>query len=751
MLWGQPGIAAAVQNFRTCSLARNVTKVAADSLLLSKLRRWNDHLHALSSIEKQPAIDIADAIENSAKSVPMSFPSALVQSLASAFAASAYPEGALRVLIAAHHSGTNLPTQSYESVVFRLVRARAWEQVPLLVALTLRHNLFLTRPILNFRLLSLIEMKHYEFLDSALDDFRRNRLMLNSYTYYLLTRGHVLNNNKPKALEALDWMAEAGFPLSLDTQTAVLSTFSKSVGLDTQHESLSRTTFRVAQTPHNASLLNSAIRTRFAAKDVEGAFRDLTLFSLTEQDFKYLPDGAAHHPNIDCLVLPNAETYQMLMRFFLDEHNWLRFNLSLNAFMERGLPIDRNVIALMIRAAAKSENLPIAVSILDYLCKANSTAANLLSRLPHLYSIPMDLRAKLGSLKPDRHIFNVLLNAWLPRKGYKHVGLLLRTMEVAVDGPDHRTVAILARHMRRYRGVKLTQLLRFLCNISRLLQVKARDISIYELILAISIKNEIERSRTQKRSRRGPLLNLLFSFQEEFRLISRESFEYVHLPGPERLYPYLLLMALKRRGVRASFHTLVLKARYEAVVKRDLYAAENTLALIRGSNSGNNLIQCAVLVEGYVASGQMELAERVARGYGKQRHAVILHTMIINGYVFLRQPHKAQDAFKDMMRQQITPDWASVDTVVGAWSRVGLYETAKQTLLRAWPLLCESLPPDPDKPFQSLLEDFRRARRMAHPDSKFRTERFGISSQKKLDAVLVQLAKRRKRLGTLYR
>jgi pentatricopeptide repeat protein len=184
--------------------------------------------------------------------------------------------------------------------------------------------------------------------------------------------------------------------------------------------------------------------------------------------------------------------------------------------------------------------------------------------------------------------------------------------------------------------------------------------------------------------------------------------------------------------------------RYEAVIRLDTHAAEATLAEMRCQGLKVCLFHYAALVEGYVTAGEMEAAQSLAQRYSELPKAVVLHTIVIQGFARSGQPHKAQLAFDNMLRQRIHPDWAAIEALVGAWRRAGLLDLAKSALLKYWPYVTEVKASSSDSELFTLLNEFRHLRYADQPHLaklKMCRARFGVRARKRFASLLGQLSR----------
>jgi len=655
-------------------------------------------------------------------------------------------------LMAAIRSGTKLKEIAYEKVAYHLVRSRAWDQVPPLASLALRQTLRITPRLLNWRIKALVHMKEFGYLDSALDGFRQRNLNPGPETYHLLMEGHIRNNNLPQSRESIDWMVQAGFPISTETQARLITVFSETIGPSTEIESLAAASFYNAKPPFDAKILNGLIRARLAAGDVGEAFRYLSFFDLSSKDLEYLPftnlrsrgDSARRPP-------PNGVTYHMLLKFFLQRREMVKYHSALDAFFGRRLPMDGSFAALAIRAAMVSGDMHKAVCILRKLCWKTPKAVLYLSRIAkEPVDLPWEFSRNLQSLQPDCRVFNAFLKEWLPRNGLRHVHLLLRAMDVAVGGFDDRSISILTQHISCYRGVSPIHILRILRHVVNLWGVSLDNRS-FEAILSSAIRLEVRRMKGRTRSSSTENLGAL----SEYLLTSRDRLNFPNLqpertpilPSLEQQYLTLLLESLHERCIRLSLAGLALRLRYQAMIRLDLQTAEHSLAMMRKQGLPINAFHYAALVEGYVAVGEMEAAQRLTKLYGQQPRAVVLHTILIHGYARRREAKMAQLAFENMLQQQILPDWAAINALVGAWRRIRRLDIARGVLLEAVPLLPEINPAfqhvlQSGLDFLSLQEEFKKLRYANHPhvvELKTKKARFNKKTQNIFNRVFLHL------------
>jgi len=701
-------------------------------------------------IPKCAASEIADYLDVGSRSTAIPFPPRQVQALASKFAHSSFPEGSLRVLSASHRSGTKLKVSVYERIAYHLALARAWDQIPPLVALALRQMLRVNRRLLNWRIRSLIELKQFGRLEWALEDFHKRNIRPSPDTYHLLMQGHVINNNLPKAQESIDWMIEAGFPISPETQAALISVFSKAIGPSTEVENLAIAALETASSPTHTALLNGLVRSRIAAWDPEGAYRYLLKFNLSPEELG-LP---LSHDSSRTLSRPspNHETYQMLLKLFLRHRNLDGFSAAFNSFLSSGLSVDTGLAALAIRAAALRGRLDQAVGILMLLCHKDTSAMSLIAQMIAQHSrLPEQMRRRFQGLSADAQVFNTLLEVWLPRQGLKKILYLLHAMVITVGGPNQKTLGIIIRHIHCYRGVQPTHIIRFLCIAARFWPTSF-DNHTYEAIVSSAIRLEAARRKgsfvEQPKRQFIEFSEILLRARQLPSLPAWELVRSLKLPPMAQQYLSLLLESLGERRVRLSSAGLALQLRHQAVIQSDIRAAENTLADMENQGMKIGFVHYAAIIEGYVVLGELEAAVAMAQRYGQQPKAVILHTIILQGHARSRQPHQAQAIFDNMLRQGISPDWAAIDALVGAWSRCGLFRTAKSTLLRFWPLLTDVKPSaGMEASLPTLLHEFRSIRRRNEPHLSrliMMKTRFGISARRRFNSMLFRLYTLRK-------
>jgi len=519
--------------------------------------------------------------------------------------------------------------------------------------------------------------------------------------------------------------------------------FSRAMGPSTEIENLAIGALHDANQYTEVTLLNGLVRSRIAAGDADGVFRFLSMFNLVSEDLLYLPPGLTMNSSSSYRPSPNAHTYVMLLRFFLKRRQLHHFDLAFMALLSRKFPLDIGTVALMIRSAAMKGKFCLAGSILQILCRRTPRAISKLACIAGPGSdIPNRLSQDIQSLSPNAQVFNALLEEWLPKHGLGHVKSILLAMEIAIGGPDLKTMNIFVRYMFRFRGVQPTYVLRFLCNATRLWPIPFTNI-VYEAILSSALRAEIGRIKGYAVSRSTRDINQLSHLLVTCHDGQIFNVGSLRLPYAEKRYLTFLLDSLKQRGVRLSLAGFALKIRYQALIQMDMAAAERTLSEMRSQGMEANHFHYGALVEGYVNTGQMEAALRIAQGFSRQTKAEVLYTIIIHGFARQGQPQKAQGVFEDMVRGGARPDWAAVDAVVCAWHRNGRSAIAGEKLIELWPFVSntKSLLAFGSS-FPQLLQEFRRQRYLHEPhfaELNVTRARFGTLMRRKYGSMLLHI------------
>lgn len=618
------------------------------------------------------------------------------------------PRRALFVLVAAHRYGCHLGKEVYESVAYRLAEAREWRLILSLARLQKRQLGRHTARLLDWRIRALIEVSQFAPLDHALKWFEEEGLSPSRRTYHLLLSGHLRNRDIIKAMDVIQQMVKAGFPIDSCTQATVISAY-RTLGPDVVVQTRAWDALKDADANTSTRILNALLQFSIDAQDTErvlslvhhfdfGTF-DVSHLSLGMRPIRREGEDAALSELIrssswdqTCRrVSPDIATYTILLHYMALRGDLLSALSLLRQIGRSGLSPDSRFIAALIRLYFAIGRPSAAVSVASAVCAEVEDSQSVFGGL-HLES---ELQGGLPLFpvlpKPTVEILNALAGGLLHIGGVDGFQACLRLMQMCHVKPDNHTKALLESHLINTKGFTSADVSR----ISK--EFPSDDLSLPRLAQSLaSILHSQFRSakRSGWNSTSTRKQNL---FQTRFpSLPARISTAGKCFDPTAGIHPLLThqisrirpaVQSLAERGVLADHRMFALRIRHEAVTRGDMTTARNIFQLMLDRGLHPNEYHYAALMEGYAATGELVAAQTEMNNAkkGGVRPNCVMHTILIVGYARQKYPERAMRVLRHMVATGIRPDVPVVDAITSVFFAVGAYQLARHTLLSLWP------------------------------------------------------------------
>ncbi|KZT41398.1 hypothetical protein SISSUDRAFT_306446 [Sistotremastrum suecicum HHB10207 ss-3] len=710
-----------------------------------------EKLHdALSKpIQRHKAASLLGDLTSLFKSGSYIFPASKAQSLAESFARSSFPEGARQILLYAFTMGTRFRQFCYENIVHQLAASGAWRHIPPLVTLARQQSLRTTVRLLNWRIRALIESRRFSLLHDTLEDFEQENLRPNRRTYHMLVQGHLLNHDVEHARQCLDWMIDAGFPITSETHAAILRTYKK-LGPDVDVESSAYLALRGVGDSTDVSILNGLLESRMAADDFTGVVNFLAMFDFSsspsegtssqidEWSSEFLwPEGAttAKVDGAFPKAQPNIFTFRAIMNYHTARNEFSRCIAAYNRMVQSGITPDETIAAVLIHAYGSIGDLNRSIFVVSVMCREVPECRLLFERLAEEVLHNADeITTAFGNLRPSPMVFNVLFQELLDRRGLRGLHILFNIMDLMGVTPDERTLNILVSYVRGARILSTPDMVTLIKRLSKYHDLRP-TIENLNSVLASVVQQQSEPKRVRGWQRHQGLVRKhkqavssswsskptnIPEAHSDTSNITNDSFSTV----PRHLES--LLDQLQTDGLKSSPATLAIHIRYFAVVKRDMDAALGAFQNLLERGFQPNAYHYAALMEGYALQGDMTSAEQTmqeARTAGVKPNPV-LFTILIAGHARRGNPDLASYHFSQMRRAGLQPDIASIDALVSSLYISKQYRKGKEMLMNLWPLVAPFPVHLQQATFLTLVREWRRLRQSKVPRSQPRGRMF---------------------------
>ena len=640
--------------------------------------------------------------------------------IAEQWALSETPYRAHRLLRVANLVGVRFKQNVYERVAFRLAENGHWYLIITLVSLAKYDTGRTTVRLLNWYTRALLETQHFTLLGQILERFASEGLKPQRRTFHLALRGHLLNHDLPRARSTIQAMEQAGFPVVRSTYATIVKVY-RGLGSDKFVEDRAYEILADAQFQEGATVMNSLLRIYLDIGDLEGGLRLLeSVESLVrdpaKEDFSIGTDGENRVPEsgqkLHMPILANCATYTILIDHLAAQRDLSWLNGILQRMIASNITPDAGVAASLIRAFYARGSEALALQTLRDICRAFELDTDALKRLG-FKRMPTKPLYDILEGGPTMDIFNSLLQGALKMRGVQAVSLVLKLMKSVGLTPDATTLQIFLSYLEKHRNFRSRHVLRIL---DTLLCYRMRPtLKHLHIILRSIVRTEKHLSREHGWDALAASLQRKFSSQgsEESRTSSKTALsladpnlgiELRNSVGVKRVMRRILA-SLSARSVRANRATFALRMRYDVHTRTPedaVRAVEDVFQHMKDRGLHPTAYHNAALMEAHCVAGDMHAASTIMRDALEQGNLhseaskLVMYTILISGYSRSGRPDEALRIFKEILGNNVAPDIAAVDAVVGAFFAVKAKGLARRVLLDLWPMVA---------PFPAHLKD----------------------------------------------
>ncbi|KAI0271341.1 hypothetical protein BC834DRAFT_437503 [Gloeopeniophorella convolvens] len=626
-----------------------------------------------------------------------------VSRLAQHLTHSSHPHRALFILAVAHRSGCALGREVYESLAHRLAEAREWNLIPPLVALQKHQSGRHTARLLDWQVRALVEMSHFSRLDRALEWFEAEGVLPTRRTYHTLLCGHIRNRNIAKAMEIIQRMLAAGFPVDSETQAVVVSAY-RTLGPDAIVQTRALDALKDADAKSSTRILNALLQSSIDTQDTERVALLLLHFNFGTFDTSLLlpgghlrrreGDGAAlselirssSQSRISSQIPPDVATYTILLHYMASRRD-LPSSLGLLRQMECSTLVpDHRFVAALIRLYFATGRPDAAVHLASVLCAGIEGSQAIFKGLNMRFDPNEEIPILRALPKPAIEILNALATGLLRLRGLDGLHACLRLMQMCQIIPDSHTAALLESYLIHVEGLPSAEVDRvmkeFPTNVSSLPHL-------FRLLDSL-LRSEFRGVRRSGWNRTASVKASPSQSPSPAPFLTGWPFD-----PAAGIHPMLsrnasrappVAQSLADRGVLADRWMFALRIRHEAVTKGDMAAAKDIFQTMLDRGLHPNEYHYAALMEGYIAAGDLAAAEAVinAAERGGIKPNCVMYTILIVGHARDKDPWRAMRVLQHMVAAGVRPDIAAVDAITSAFFAVGSYRAARQTLLNLW-------------------------------------------------------------------
>jgi pentatricopeptide repeat protein len=601
--------------------------------------------------------------------------------LAENFAGTRFPHRALWTLVIARNLGARFKQNAYDCVVHRLAEGRHWDLVLSVVGLGKQHTGRTTIRLLNWRIRALIATSKFKLLDEMLTKFERESLQPNRKTFHLLVSGHIRNRNLRKAKEYLSKMEVAGFPIEPSTHALIVSVY-RSLGPDVDVRQKAFDSLGQIGDREATVVLNSLIQFALDADDVTSTIGYLSLFNVPADVI--VQDGNSsvsnHSPSrpIQRAIRPDPATFTMLINHASKKGDLGRVYSIIQKMESCGVRPDSFLIANLIPALCKENDIKSAVSIVARICDSKPTPPALLSRLGLDPETQSSVPVVLSGISPDVRLFNALMKGVSTSLGINGMRVVLRLMHANGVLPDVTTIEILAAYLITDENPHPRTLIRTMRSL--LSRPMKPTLKLMHAIMKVVIRQQ------KLWLRNNTVLDQFADGRQEPQPFEPVAGVYM----PKKLsYPGMtkkIRHSLRVRGIRTDRVTVSLRMK-QAALQGDIVGVEAAFRSMLGRGMHANVFHYAGLMHAHAEAGNMTMAESIvhtALQAGVKPNPTMF-TILIVGYGRQGDPNTAMRVFEDMVAQGIKPDKAAIHAVAAAYYISGSHSIARKVLLDLWP------------------------------------------------------------------
>ena len=644
-----------------------------------------------------------------------------VHALAQCLAKSRTPAYAPRILQLAVQRECHLKDDAFESVSFSLADSKHWEMVLKVVEVSKSIRGRLSVRLLNWRARSLLETRKFAELPLVLNEFAEAKLQPNRRTYHLLLSGHLRNNDLDSTRECLRTMHHANIPPDASTHVLIVKQY-RNFGPVHSVRQKSLALLPTLPVDSGVIVLNSLIRSsldindlptaRFLTDHFEPPSTNLFLAALSCP----FPDRPSPHTKIPGLV-PNATTYSIIVNFATKRGDYHSAAGLLNTFSTSGQVVTHDIVAAALNLYFSSKKAEKAAQLFAQLCAEASVA-------PEIYeafsSQPSSSQPVLvtSNVPLNTRICNAMLQGALNNSA--DVRPILAIMSAAGLQWNNITVDILLRHLREASDLSSSDLLSTLQNLTRS-PSNASMIQLHKIFGRIVEEEKAVQRRQARASSKAktssepttPASSAVATVWDPFDPLAG----MVVPPSQDRAGEDLRhFISMLDPGLKSDSPTFAQRIQVEAVLNKDIAAAEEVFNTMRERGFFPNEYHYNALVEGFALAGKyrqalktIEIAERSGIKMG-----VVAYTILISSFGKRRLPRLASRTFRWMLEQNVKPNFRTIDALVQAFCHVGWLPRARWSLLRLWPMVA----PLPEGTDAMNLKELRQRFRSLDPQAK---------------------------------
>ncbi|KAI0051720.1 hypothetical protein FA95DRAFT_1478407, partial [Auriscalpium vulgare] len=621
------------------------------------------------------------------------------------------PSRALRVLALAHQLETEIGRDQYERMALRFAAIGEWKLVLQLVAMARRHLGHLSGRLLDWQTLAYIQQAQYAHLERVTEKFEQEGVQPGRRTYHLLISGHIRNQNLPMAMDALQRMERAGFPIE-HTTLAVVTAAYRTLGPDPAVQTQALTALQNADARTATCLLNALVQLSVDANDTERLASLLGLMTFDALDVSRLlrpPEDSSLHDvgsstatkealavislrrvSEATRIYPDVATYTILINHAASRRDITSARALTRHMLHADIQPDARFAAALVRLHFAAHRPGAALRMVTRFCEGNVPAQARLARLGHRFGLKPDESEEphIAAIqaKPTTEIINACLHGVLRLRGLKTARMILQLMRACSVQPDDHTAELLLRYLDRSVGAHPAVLIRTLRNM--LFAISRPSLGQLEIIYRAILREE--NHAAMESGWRGAARLVPNGRDHADRSVKMgEPFDPtagIHPPPSITDSVRPMIQSLSQRGIRANRAMLTLRIRHEGVTKLDMHAAKDVFQTMLDRGMHPNRYHYAALMEGYVAAGDFGAAKGVMNAAWKARVRPnrVMYTMLIVGYARQGDPMEAMRTFQDMIATGIRPDVAAIDTVTSAFFAAGSHRLARRTLIGLW-------------------------------------------------------------------
>lgn len=639
-------------------------------------------------------------------------------------AQSSTPHRCIDILELAHQVGCTSKHGAYEAVTFHLALAQNWELVLIVVSTYIQHIGKPTVRLLNWRARALMELQQYGLLQDVLEDFDAAGLTPTYRTYYFVLTGCLRNYDLEGAKHCIRRINEAGFALE-DKILTLIGSFHRHFGVDLEVRRNALDNLPNLSPKMAVVVLNNIIQSSLDMQDVPTAFKLLSLFDRSSvQDIVTVLTSTFARPadifpsELQLPVLPcgglqpDTETFVIFMNHQIRCSNYQRTITLGEIALEKGLPSNANITTALVHAFFLQDRGNIAIGMIARLSKKSMPAefATLMARTAPVVcpeSVPV-----FSGVPLTTRICNALLRGILRRQGLRNVDAIFAIMRANDLHPNARTLELLVSYLSDSECVRPRTVLKVMKELSTTpFELTVRHMHhFFRYILREEKRTYFgsgwrayeKRNRIAQRKRN--VLRRSLSSGDPFDPLAGLGF------GSHSGYSVAadsVVQSLIASKAKSDPAMISMRIRRDALLHGEFESAHSVFRTLTARGIRPNHYHFSALMEGYAMMGDVGLAKdvmKLARDTGVAPNAV-MYTILIHGYGRKHDSDAAMRTFQEMVEQDIYPDVASIDAVVGALFASGARKLAREQLVMLWPYI---------EPFPETLQNASLATLINH-------------------------------------